>query len=137
MKWNNSDSATLGQDSDTVDYCIARSNGGHDSRQVGRKEHSHSYHPSDDTVKNHIRAKYRSRIDIASAILNAAMGGALKSRIASQAYVSSPQIGDYINMLIHNGMLHYHQETRTYYTTDKGRMLIRLYNESRQIFYHR
>ena len=136
--WNNSDSARLDQDSDAINYCIASSNGTHDSRQVRRKEHSsHSYHPSHDITKTHIRAKYRSRIDIASAILNAATGGALKSRIASQAYVSSPQIGEYIKMLIYNGMLHYHQETRTYYTTDKGRMLIRLYNESRQIFYHR
>lgn len=87
--------------------------------------------------KSHSHAKYRSRIDIASAMLNAALGGTNKSRLVAQAYVSHPQISEYLSMLLENGMLFHDARTRKYHTTQKGRKLLDMYAEARQIFYTR
>ena len=89
-------------------------------------------------IKAHPHSKYRSRIDIACAILYAAIdGGAIKSRLSSKAYVSNPHISDYLGMLIENGMLYRDEQTRKYHTTEKGQKLLEMYAEVRQIFHHR
>src|SRR5690242_20253166 len=88
-----------------------------------------------DAPKIYTRAKRRSWMDMASAMLKAAGRGELKSRIAAEAYLPRHQLNEYIDLLVENGMLHYSTSTRRYFTTYKGQKLLELYHQSRQIFY--
>ena len=99
-----------------------------------QQHHQPSYYFPNSTNRLPARAKYRSRADIICAILRVATEGAKKSRIISNAYVSSPQIKDYMNFLLDNDMLKYNSESRKYHTTEKGHRLLRMYDEAKMIF---
>jgi predicted transcriptional regulator len=58
--------------------------------------------------------KYRSRTEIASHILEAANGGATKTRIMYKAFLSYSQLKEYLGILIQNDLL------AIYKTTSKG-----------------
>jgi predicted transcriptional regulator len=64
--------------------------------------------------------KYRSRTDISGQILEAANGGATKTRIMYQAYLSYAQLKEYLSVLIENGLLEYVEGEAKYITTEKG-----------------
>ena len=64
--------------------------------------------------------KYRSRTDIVSQILEAANGGATKTKIMYKAYLSYAQLKEYLSVLVENGLLEYEKATQTYKTTSKG-----------------
>jgi predicted transcriptional regulator len=49
--------------------------------------------------------KYRSRTDIVSQILEAANGGATKTKIMYKAYLSYAQLKEYLSVLVENGLL--------------------------------
>jgi predicted transcriptional regulator len=89
---------------------------------------------SSSTKKNSHFPKYRSRVDIACSILKAALDGCLKSKLASKAYMSTAPLKEYIALLLDNEMLEFNPETRTYHTTEKGVRLLRMYDETKQIF---
>lgn len=69
--------------------------------------------------------KYRGRHDLFAAILDAANGGAAKTKIMSKAYMSFHQCNEYINTLTENG--HLENRLGTYYTTQKGFEFLRAY----------
>jgi predicted transcriptional regulator len=71
--------------------------------------------------------KYRSRTDIASQILEAANGGATKTKIMYKAYLSYAQLKEYLSTLIENDLLDYVEGDRTYKTTEKGMKFLRMY----------
>lgn len=73
--------------------------------------------------------KYRSRMDIAAAILELAQNGAIKTRIMYGAFLSFPQLKEYLALLMENGMLDYIKNERTYHTTERGRHFIKRYRE--------
>jgi len=73
--------------------------------------------------------KYRSRTDIASAILEIAVGGAIKTRIMYKAFLSFPQLKEYLGLLTEKGLLEYIATDHEYRTTDKGKQFIRLYKD--------
>ena len=73
--------------------------------------------------------KYRSRIDIAAAILEIANGGSIKTRIMYKAFLSFPQLKEYLGTLTDGGLLKYAEEERVYYTTEKGKRFIKMYRE--------
>ena len=72
--------------------------------------------------------KYRSRTEIASHILEAANGGATKTKIMYKAFLSYAQLKEYLAILAENGLLA--NDVATYKTTSKG---IKFLNTARQM----
>ena len=73
--------------------------------------------------------KYRSRTEIVSMILEAANGGATKTRIMYKAFLSYAQLREYLSVLIENNLLEYLEGAQTFKTTEKGFNLLRMHNE--------
>jgi predicted transcriptional regulator len=68
-------------------------------------------------------------MDIAAAILERAKDGAIKTRIMYGAFLSFPQLKEYLQILMDSGLVEYVKEERTYHTTDKGRRFLKMYAE--------
>jgi predicted transcriptional regulator len=64
--------------------------------------------------------KYRSRTEIVAMILEAANGGATKTKIMYNAYLSYNQLKEYLSVLIKNNLIEYRDGTKTFRTTEKG-----------------
>jgi predicted transcriptional regulator len=73
--------------------------------------------------------KYRSRTDITGLILEAANGGATKTKIMYKAYLSFAQLREYLAMLLEKGLLEYEAGHTIYRTTEKGMRLLQMYNQ--------
>jgi len=73
--------------------------------------------------------KYRSRTEIVSMILEAANGGASKTKIMYKAFLSYAQLREYLSVLIENNLLEYLEVRQSYKTTEKGINLLRMHNE--------
>ena len=73
--------------------------------------------------------KYRSRTEIVSMILEAANGGATKTKIMYKAFLSYAQLKEYLSVLIENNLIEYLEGTQTYKTTEKGFNLLKMHNE--------
>ena len=73
--------------------------------------------------------KYRSRTDIAEMILEAANGGATKTKIMYKAFLSYAQLKEYLAVLIENGLIEYEDVRQMYRTTEKGLRLLQMYNQ--------
>jgi predicted transcriptional regulator len=67
-----------------------------------------------------ITMKYRSRTELASNILEAANGGATKTKIMYKAFLSYAQLKEYLAMLIQNGLMSHDVEGEMYRTTSNG-----------------
>lgn len=74
--------------------------------------------------------KYRSRTELASNILEAANGGATKTKIMYKSYLSYAQLKEYLAMLIQNGLMAHDVEGEKYRTTSNG---IKFLESSRQL----
>ena len=73
--------------------------------------------------------KYRSRTEIVSMILEAANGGATKTKIMYKAFLSYAQLKEYLSVLIENNLLEYLEGVQTYKTTEKGFNLLKMHNK--------
>ncbi len=73
--------------------------------------------------------KYRSRTEIVAMILEAANGGATKTRIMYKAFLSYAQLREYLSVLIENNLLEYLEGTQSYKTSEKGFNLLKMHNE--------
>jgi predicted transcriptional regulator len=73
--------------------------------------------------------KYRSRTEIVSMILEAANGGATKTRIMYKAFLSYAQLKEYLSVLIENNLLEYLEANHGYKTTEKGFNFLKMHNE--------
>lgn len=73
--------------------------------------------------------KYRSRMDIAAAMLDISQDGAIKTRIMYSAFLSFPQLKEYLGLLTDAGLLEHAEKEREYHTTDKGKRFLRMYQE--------
>ena len=73
--------------------------------------------------------KYRSRTDIAEMILEAANGGATKTKIMYKAFLSFSQLREYLAVLEKNGLIEYEDVRQLYRTTEKGLHLLQIYNQ--------
>jgi predicted transcriptional regulator len=62
-------------------------------------------------------------------ILEAANGGATKTRIMYKAFLSYAQLKEYLSVLIENNLLEYLEGSQTYKTTEKGLILLKMHNE--------
>ena len=75
----------------------------------------------------------RSRTEIVSNILDAANGGATKTKIMYKAFLSYNQLKEYLSLLIENNLLEYLDGTQTYKTTEKGLNLLKMHNEMAEL----
>ena len=73
--------------------------------------------------------KYRSRTDIVGLILEAANGGATKTKIMYKAFLSYAQLKEYLAVLIENGLIEHEDVRQLYRTTEKGLHLLQIYNQ--------
>lgn len=73
--------------------------------------------------------KYRSRTDIVATVLEAANGGATKTRIMYKAYLSYAQLKEYLSILLENGLLKYEEGELKYKTTEKGLHFMKTYSQ--------
>ena len=62
-------------------------------------------------------------------ILEAANGGATKTRIMYKAFLSYAQLREYLSVLIENKLLEYLEGSQTYKTTEKGLNFLKMHNE--------
>ena len=73
--------------------------------------------------------KYRSSTEIVSNILDAANGGATKTKIMYTAFLSYNQLKEYFSILIENNLIEYLDGTQTYKTTEKGLNFLKMHSE--------
>jgi predicted transcriptional regulator len=74
--------------------------------------------------------RYRSKTDIISKILDTANGGgATKTKIMYQAFLSFTQVKVYARALTENNLLNYDAYTQTFKTTEKGLRFLNTYNQ--------
>ena len=79
--------------------------------------------------------KYRSRTEIVSMMLDAANGGATKTKIMYSAFLSYTQLKEYLSVLIENNLIEYLEGTRTFKTTEKGLNLLKMHNEMAELLH--
>jgi predicted transcriptional regulator len=73
--------------------------------------------------------KYRSRIEIIAMILESANGGATWTRIMYKEFVSYHQLKEYLPVLIENELIKYITGTKTFRTTEKGLIFLKMHEE--------
>ena len=78
--------------------------------------------------------KYRSRSDIVGLILDAANGGATKTKIMYKSYLSFAQLRDYLATLTEQGLIEYEEIGHLFKTTSKGLRVLQLQNEINEEF---
>ena len=71
----------------------------------------------------------RSRTEIVGNILDAANGGASKTKIMYTAFLSYNQLKDNISMLIENNLIEYLDGAHKFKTTEKGLIFLKMHNE--------
>jgi predicted transcriptional regulator len=71
----------------------------------------------------------RSRTEIVCNILDAANGGATKTKIMYIAFVSYNQLKEYLSILIEYKLIDYIDGTHTFKTTEKGLNFLKMHNE--------
>jgi len=77
--------------------------------------------------------KYRSSTEIVSNILDAANGGATKTKIMYTAFLSYNQLKEYFSILIENNLIEYLDGTHKFKTTPKGLNLLKMHNEMAEL----
>jgi predicted transcriptional regulator len=71
----------------------------------------------------------RSRTEIVGNILDAANGGATKTKIMYTAFLSYNQLKEYLSVLIENNLIEYLHGSQTFKTTEKGLYFLKTHNE--------
>ncbi|MGI0052128.1 MAG: winged helix-turn-helix domain-containing protein [Nitrososphaeraceae archaeon] len=73
--------------------------------------------------------KYRNRTEIVGNILDAANGGATKTKIMYKAFLSYNQLKEYFSILIENNLIEYIDGAHKFKTTEKGLNFLKMNNE--------
>ena len=71
----------------------------------------------------------KSRTEKVGNILDAANGGASKTKIMYTAFLSYNQLKEYISMLIENNLIEYLDGVHKFKTTEKGLNFLKMHNE--------
>ena len=80
------------------------------------------------------KTRRRSRLDIIAGILHAAVDGTVKTRIMYGANVNFVQFNEYVELLLEARLIATSCGRKTFYrTTEKGRLLLRRFNETQEI----
>ena len=75
------------------------------------------------------RMKYRSRSEIVALILEAANGGATRTKIMYKAFLSFVHLKGYLSVLLENGLIEYDAGGKISKTTPRGIRLLEVYNQ--------
>ncbi|HEU4481584.1 MAG TPA: winged helix-turn-helix domain-containing protein [Nitrososphaeraceae archaeon] len=75
----------------------------------------------------------RSRTEIVGSILDAANGGATRTKIMYTAFLSYNQLKEYLTILIENNLIEYLDGTQTFKTTEKGLNYLKMHNEMAEL----
>ena len=73
--------------------------------------------------------KNRGRTEIVSMILEAANGGATKTKIMYKSMLSYNQLKEYLSILTENNLIEYIDGTQTFRPTEKGFKFLKIHNE--------
>jgi len=86
-------------------------------------------------VKNGGNTKRRGRLNIIAEILDAAVNGTLKTRIMYRTNVNFVQFNEYVKCLLEARLMRTIKrgERTIYETTEKGKLLLRRFNETEEI----
>jgi predicted transcriptional regulator len=68
-------------------------------------------------------------MDIAADMLEVAQGGAIKTKIMYKAFLSFPQLKEYLELLQGGGLLDYVAEEKEYHATERGKRFLKMYKE--------
>ena len=77
----------------------------------------------------------RRRTELAATILEAANGGATKTKIMYTAFLSYNQLKEYLSFLIENDLIEYLEGTKIFRTTEKGLNLLKIHNEMSEMLH--
>jgi predicted transcriptional regulator len=74
---------------------------------------------------------YRSKTDIIAVILKSASinGGAVKSKIMYEGFLTWAQVQEYLSLLLKNDLIKYQERGRTFIITEKGRRFLNVHND--------
>ena len=75
----------------------------------------------------------RGRTEIVGSILDAANGGATRTKIMYTAFLSYNQLKEYLTILIENNLIEYLDGTQTFKTTEKGLNYLKMHNEMAEL----
>ena len=78
--------------------------------------------------------KYRSRTEIVSMILDSANGGATKTKIMYNGFLSYNQLKEYPSVLIENNLIEYLGGTHKFKTAEKGLNYLKINEEIETLF---
>ena len=79
--------------------------------------------------------KYRGRTEIVGMILEATNGGATKTKIMYNAYLTYNQLKGYLSLLIENDLIEYIGGSKLFRTTEKGFKFLGLYNAIEELLH--
>ena len=77
--------------------------------------------------------KYRNRTEIVGNILDAANGGATKTKIMYTAFLSYNQLKEYFSILIENNLIEYLDGAHKFRTTEKGLNFHKMHNQIEEL----
>ena len=83
----------------------------------------------------YVNVNYRSRTEIVAMILETANGGATKTKIMYNAYLTYNQLKNYLSLLIENNLIDYFEGTKIFKTTEKGLNLLKIHNEMAELLH--
>jgi predicted transcriptional regulator len=78
---------------------------------------------------------YRSKTEIVAMILEAANGGATKTKIMYKVMLTYNQLKNYISIMIENNLIEYLDGTHTFKTTEKGLNLLKIHDEMAELLH--
>ena len=78
---------------------------------------------------------YRTRTEIVAIILDVTNGGATKTKIMYNAYLSYNQLREYLTMLMENELIDYIDGNKIFRTTEKGLNLLKIHNEMAELLH--
>ena len=78
---------------------------------------------------------YRSRTEIVAMILSATNGGATKTKIMYNAFLSYNQLREHLSVLIENDLIEYLGGNKIFRTTEKGLNLLKIHNEMTELLH--
>jgi predicted transcriptional regulator len=70
-------------------------------------------------------------------MLEAANGGATKTKIMYSSFLTYGQLKEYLSVLIENNLIEYHDETHEFKTTEKGLNFLKTHNEIGNLLHSR
>lgn len=73
--------------------------------------------------------KYRSRFEIVAKMLQSAVGGATKTRLMYEGFLSHNQMSEYLEFMLHRKLIVLRDDKKHYVPTEKGLRFLEMYGQ--------